>query len=400
MRAEFTRYPRIRRRDSVSPSGASLLLGCALRLGYNSEPDAGKRAGGSSAAWLGTICHEVLEAAARGGLPEADSPGWDTSIETVWQEAVQRQIEELEPSLGPQQPETWPYYARRKAATKRVARRVRAELSVPGVVAVAEEPLETADRTIRGRPDLVIRAPEHEVRDYKTGSLVDPQTGDTKKEYVTQLLLYAVLEHAATGKWPSKGRLVPLQGVEVEVPLGAERASAVEAEARSALDRYNEFAEAGGDPAGLASPAPANCRYCDHAPECPAFWESLHEGWREEGIQAVAGVVTEARVSARGTVSIDIERAEGVADDGLLTFASVDPSEFPQAAEAKAGDTVVAVGLRSRQAGIFETTASTRLNILALDEAGIAASGTRASGEPQAASSPRLAADGSEDSSS
>ena len=55
--------------------------------------------------------------------------------------------------------------------------------------------------TLRGRPDLIVGSPVHEVWDFKTGTIMTPRA--TASEYVVQLELYAKLEWDAAGTLPA-----------------------------------------------------------------------------------------------------------------------------------------------------------------------------------------------------
>ena len=366
MLSDFVRRPEAKTRSFVSPSGAGNLLGCGLRTAYDSESAAGKSRIGSPATRLGTACHNVLELAAKGDFPEPAAPEWGDHFNASWVKAIEHEVEELRslPGAGSwPEPERWPFYARRKAATKRVARKLCLELADSAIEALAEVPLETSDGLIRGRPDLVIRAPVHEIRDYKTGAVIEPATGDIRPEYLMQLLLYAVLEHASTGEWPSSGLLVPLEGHEVAVDLDPAEAGSLENTVKESLAAYNRVAESGGDPLQLARPSPEACRYCDHATECPAFWEAVNPEWEAGGVHAAAGVVTGVRVAARGSIAVDLDRVVGSVGSGPLSLTGIDLVEFPGASQIEVSGTLAAVGLYSKQEGYAEPSRGTRLGV-------------------------------------
>src|SRR4051794_964870 len=106
------RLPAARERTHVTPSGATALLACMLRVAFQSEGKA-KRQIGSPATRLGTVCHETLEQAAQGNLGPGSSPDWRESFEQAWVAAMERQQAQLAAIKLPRpwpSPERWPFY--------------------------------------------------------------------------------------------------------------------------------------------------------------------------------------------------------------------------------------------------------------------------------------------------
>ncbi len=288
-------------------------------------------------------------------MPEPAGEDWLNRFEIVWNEAV---ANEIAGDDNPN-PQGWPSYGRRKAATRRLAREVCLELADPEIVVAVEESLQTADGKVKGKPDLIIRSPDHEIRDYKTGSILEYESDNPKGEYVTQLLLYAVLEYENTGSWPSKGRLIPLKGKDAEVEIDPTEARRVEAEARAALDRYNSVVS-GGDPLTLANPSSKNCRYCDYASECPAFWDAISPAWADEerSVLAAAGIIVERTVSKRGRVSVSLEEVRGSVPESKIRITGIASDQ-----SFEIWTVFAAVGLRSGVRGEYEVTNQTRVKV-------------------------------------
>lgn len=346
------RLPTAKRRDWVTPSGAASLLECKLRVAYATEGGGGPEIG-SPATRLGTACHEVLELAANGALAHGGDDEWRKSFEEAWDSAIGRQLAEvaqLKPPRPWPKPERWPYYAPRKVATKRVARQLSAEVADPRFMAAAEGMQQTRDGTIRGKPDLIVRSPGHEIRDYKTGRVTE-EDGTVRAGYALQVQLYAVLEYESWGQWPERGLLVALPGAAVTVEVDEVVAQRAADQATNALAGYNSAVDAGMVAPGFGAPSPAACRYCRFAPVCPDFWSAWEVDWGDAGLAAVAGTVKDVRKALKGVVSIDVAVERGCEENGAFSVHEIDPLSSPAVADLEAGDAVTLVGLRLSSAG-------------------------------------------------
>jgi RecB family exonuclease len=357
----IVREPAAKTRTYVTPSGAASLLACKLRVAFSSERGGGVRVG-SPATRLGAVCHEVLEAAAKGLFGSPDFPEWTRAFTSAWEAAIARQQDEIAKLGLPRPwspPERWPFFAQRKVATKRIAREVSREVHAEGFQGSAEDELSSSDGRIRGKPDLIVRSPVHEVRDYKTGSVTNDD-GAAREEYAMQVQLYAVLEKETTGSWPTRGVLVPLPGDPVAVDVDPAVARDTADRAATALDTYNAAVDAG-QAAGLGSPSPAVCRYCEHAPHCQPFWEVWNDDWPDERAGAAAGTVDVVRKALRGGVSLDLRVEKGIAEAGRLTVHGLDPVAHPVLDLLDSGDSIAIVGLKATSPGHAVPTYQLRL---------------------------------------
>lgn len=335
--------PRWQERATISPSSAARLLSCPLKLAFDSEPKAGSRRN-SPASALGLVCHAVLNDAARGGLgPAENEQVWRSNFEDAWNTCVR----ELQPETDVPA-DHWPSFNARKVASRRLALSVSREVDAGAVL--LPEYLLALDQ-LRGRADLVVRRPEHEIRDYKTGPITDDE-GDARPDYVRQLLLYAVMEAAEAG-WPEHIVLVPFRGPPLSLSvLGRQpEAEAAATAAIQALQAYNTERERDTDPLSLATPSAAACAYCDHAVRCRPFWESLSRDWAEDGVAAVAGALREARVAQNGGVALELEMVAGSIPGPAVILTPLDPVEFPGVDGLTAGTLIAATGLRPRGDG-------------------------------------------------
>jgi RecB family exonuclease len=362
----------------TTPSGAATLADCRLRTAYDSDSSSRSRVTSSPAARLGTVCHRVLELVGAGELPAAHDPRWRQAFEAAWSAALseqeqERQLNPLEAHWPP--PERWPYYAARKVATRRLCERMSesangpsssgGRAAEPAPEKLQEQRQQAFGGKLRGRADVIRRSPEPEIEDYKTGSLFEAGTDEVKPTYRRQMLLYAVLEHEATGVWPKSATLVPLQGERISIEINPDEASAAAEEALRALDEYNSAVDRGVDAIDLAAPSPSACRFCPYAIECPAFWLSAGPLWLQEGIVALAGELLGREESRLSTFNLRVRREGGTVGPGEYLLYQLDAERFgallgipleteiaavwlvgvPEAAHFKAGSrTQIAVG--------------------------------------------------------
>jgi hypothetical protein len=161
---------------------------------------------------------------------------------------------------------------------------------------------------LRGRIDVVVNGKDKRIEDYKTGVVGGLDTNDA---YRLQLLLYAALEFENSGVMPTTAALVPLTGEPVEFNIDPAEVTTAVDRVLANLEAYQECVNSGAVET-LASPAPANCRWCQFSVHCPAFWESCDVGWALEGIAAVAGTVTAVIRSGDGVPSsLEVESNVG-----------------------------------------------------------------------------------------
>jgi hypothetical protein len=249
-------------------------------------------------------------------------------------------------------PARWPYYAARKVATRRLCERIVSARppSAEGrggerAQTLREQRQQAYDGKLRGRADVIRRFPEAEIEDYKTGTLFESEDGEVKAHYRTQMLLYAVLEHEATGVWPKRATLVPLQGDPVVIEIDPGEATAAAEAAMTALSDYNRTVEHGTPAIELASPSPDVCTFCPHAIECPAFWSEAEPSWLERGVVAVAGPIHDREESRLSTFNVKVMRAAGSVGPGDYLLFQLDAERFGAILSLPDDATVAAVWL-------------------------------------------------------
>ncbi len=360
----------------TTPSGAASLGECLLRAAYDSDSAFRRSVPSSPAARLGTVCHRVLELAGEGALPAADDAGWRKAFDAAWSAALAEQEKErmrnpLEAHWPP--PERWPYYAARKVATRRLCERI-ATVNPPApnggdngvrrAESVREQRQQAYGGRLRGRADVIRRSPEPLIEDYKTGSVSEDGNGEVKSHYRTQMLLYAVLEHEATGVWPKRATLVPLQGDSVVIEVDPAEATAAAEAAIAVLDEYNRDVERGESPMKLASPSPSACLFCPYAIQCPAFWSATEPSWIQHGLVAVAGEMRGREESRFSTFNVKITRAAGSVGPGDYLLFQLDAERFGAILAVRDGAEVAAVGLAGdTDARQLRATLRTRITV-------------------------------------
>jgi hypothetical protein len=360
---------------STSPSFS--LGECLLRTAYASDGSFESLAASTRAARLGTACHQVLEAAGRGRLPDPCDPSWRSAFEELWANAISKQEERaqrspLEAYWGPAT--SWPNYAKRKVATRRLCQQIgrlrdpaeteSTRAGSPGR-GIREERQSAFGGKLVGKADVIVRAPEPVIEDYKTGALYEPDDPtQVKEQYRAQMLLYAVLEHEATGIWPVRAILIALEGPPIEIQIVPAEAEEAARSALADLARYNDAVEAGGDPSTLAAPSPAACFYCPYSIECPAFWTTADPSWGGDGVAAVAGEILGSRTSRNGTLSLELRVVRGSAPPGNYLLYGLDPQRFAVLAKALPGTEAAATWLAGDEAaGQLRPTSLTRVAV-------------------------------------
>jgi len=295
-------------------------------------------------------CHAVLEQAAKGALRAATEPARKTAFDRAWSAAIA-----LEADAAQQYaqrpwpaPEKWRGYAMKRALTRRLAAQLSDEQQ--DATFVVEEQLSSASGRLRGRPDVIVRAPAHEVRDYKTGEIHDPE-GRLKKNYVIQIELYAALEAESSGQMPDTAAVIGLDGRNEHWELQDAHVTALAATAESALTAYDDAVERGRE-RELGQPGPDACRWCPWAPRCPAFWDAYDRAWWPEAL-AVHGTITDKRVAARGTAAMTITVSGGAWPPAtVIAVTGIDPVTEPALAESEGGDEVALTWLRPAAADV------------------------------------------------
>jgi hypothetical protein len=330
----------------LSPTSFEILRECRLRFGFAQQRSNGGFQG-TPATRLGTVCHTVLDKAVRDGLLQSES--WRRLVEQLWEAELDLERERAAAAGVTDEPKKWPGYQLKRARLFQVAGRVRDFLHElpPGTTVLTEEPLVASDGLLFGRPDLIIRGRgRHQIIDYKSGGVLDRETNRPREAYVRQLQLYAFLEHATSGSWPTSAHLFPLHGAPVEIDVDPRFCSELAAQAFDAAGAYN----AAVPDTPPATPAPEHCRWCPHATICASFWEACDESW-EPAVVAAAGVVTQVFATPLGGTTLTLDVQAGSMNERRIVIKNIDPEVFQETRELNAGDEVAAAGLIADERG-------------------------------------------------
>jgi hypothetical protein len=341
-----TEHPASTEIARLSPTSFEILRECRLRFGFGQQRSNGSFRG-TPATRLGTVCHAVLDKAVRDG--HLQSEGWRKLVEQLWEAELAVERERPVAAGVTDEPKKWPGYQLKRARLFQVAGRVREFLQElpPGAHVLPEEPLEAGNGLLYGRPDLIIRGPgRHQIIDYKSGGVLDRETNRPREAYVRQLQLYAYLEHAASGSWPTSAHLFPLHGAPVEIDVDPRLCSELAAQAFDAANVYN----AAVPDTPRATPTLEHCRWCPHATVCASFWEACDESWAPWVVAAV-GVVTQVFATPLGGITLTLNVEAGSVNEQKIVIKNIDPAVFEDARELNAGDEVAAAGLVADERG-------------------------------------------------
>jgi hypothetical protein len=216
-----------------------------------------------------------------------------------------------------------------------------------------------------GKPD-VIR--QEEIVDYKSGAILEydelSQSDVVKSAYVRQLRIYGLLVKEVLGWWPSRGVLLPIAGVGVEVPLDPKECAREAAEAVAILDDYNAKVNARAAPHQLASPSPSTCKWCSFKLLCPSFWSAVGPSWSGQLDGAVVeGVLNEPPRAIHGgaAISLAIDVQNGTEEARQVQLAPLNPNLHGALPAFASADRVRLVGLRTRPDGSLVPTLRTVL---------------------------------------
>lgn len=285
---------------SLSPSRFERIT-CPARVAFEQLGSGTSKS--SPAAVLGEALHRAI-ARLLDGRGAADA--WEAACDDL-------------AATGPD-PRTLPSARRAKLRFERRATQVHEVVAEVGAKdVVIEQELESADKKLKGCPDLVLlREADLVVVDHKSGSAAEG--GEPLESYVRQVQLYVGLATEHHGLPASRGVLLSMRDGDIDVPIDPGAVAAVGNAAREALDRYNEAAPG----PQQARPAALTCRWCPYKARCDAFWTVVDVGWSENVGGCLRGVATsDVEVAANGLAAVAIESSSGTAVDASVTVAGV-----------------------------------------------------------------------------
>jgi hypothetical protein len=297
----------------IAPTEVRNAEGCLLRFALDRSIPESERSLPSPGpfGYVGTVFHEVVEAARRG---KAGDPIQRSLLEQIWKDHLAAaEVRAVANGDGAWLPlaesvsslERSRLSAIRLAAAQQISGRRSGTGSGGGDT---ETWLSTRDGLVAGRVDAIDRRGERVVlQDYKSGEIVDSR-GGIKKEYSIQMKLYAALYKEDRGSWPDSLELIDRRGVPCNVEYTQSEATELISRARALLEAARFRLSAGRgltdeSVTDLARPGSEACATCRHRPVCPRFLMHLaatglviHGESKFPQIDAI-GVIDDAQVT-------------------------------------------------------------------------------------------------------
>ncbi len=138
--------------------------------------------------------------------------------------------------------------------------------------------LESQDLLIGGYIDEINQfGPVLRIIDYKSGSVYDRDKNQLKAEYTTQLKLYAALYYDNFQTWPDELIIKQVDGNEIRVPFSQDECLALFQQAKNKFYYINQLISKNTDASKLATPSPANCKYCTYRPVCNFYHQNMED---------------------------------------------------------------------------------------------------------------------------
>lgn len=348
----------------VTPTRVEVLRSCPLRAAFDTSPEHRSVVLRGPAARLGTACHEVLEATAKGYFDAVDTSRLANMFEHLWNEQIAR--EEAAALRSPRERHfgpaiRWPYYALKKAYLYQTVQLLIAARGKPALVSerhrAAGEDKDQAERDykgfggkLHGRADhVVVRDGRVEIEDYKTGAIFDESdagVAEIKAGYRRQILLYAALHWDETGVWPRSVHLIALQGERFSMDVEPEEALRVVHETLMLLDAYNQQIAGGASPSELATPSKEACRHCPYKALCDPFWDSVRPDWDMRGAACVEGIVKAIEDFGASGRAIKIDAVRGNLPPGDYRLRGLTPHQYSEADAVTRGTRIRTIGAR------------------------------------------------------
>lgn len=298
--------------DHVSPTTANTLLMCPLRVAFQRDPSLRQLAARPQPdAALGSASHALAEAASRGEFDHLPRPSLDERLSSYWDSYVDRARTQFERVgvLGPVPPPArWPFYAIKRAravqyATRIVGARRPGKWSAMPSGAHVELDLQSDDPPLIGRIDRVELGPDGVcLVDLKTGTPPDDRA--LAPAHKNQLLLYAALYKAATGRLPQQLAIQYRDGDRRTITINWDDVERLVVQILGLREEFNSMIAAGSpaDWEHLARAEPKVCLHCEYQAVCGPFFSEIAS--RQPSFAACAIGQVDAIDDDGGTVRI------------------------------------------------------------------------------------------------
>jgi hypothetical protein len=251
-------------------------------------------------AWLGSIFHRLMRAAAMPGAAQPLDAVWKQAVDEFAGRAAQHPLDTRFST-----PEKWPsYFIVKQRALALASERAR---TIPAAANVQRagpsEPSQRGpERLFEARGGKLVGRPDYysgsAITEYKS-SLPNPAWSMAPailEGFRRQLRLYAAIIGESTGRFPSSSRIVAASGEVLGVPIEKAVCTQEADAAVSAMEALNSLVSTAGPAKRLASVSPTNCWNCPFKLICEAFWQSPPQNAAEiPAMAALSGLFTSVR---------------------------------------------------------------------------------------------------------
>ena len=277
----------------------------------------------SIASALGTAAHEISESASRGRFSGLGALEKAEAFDSDWQSAIshaQLALSEGWPLAPIPSPSRWRGYELVRTRLRRLVIDQPHPDDLPhavGSIAAgstsAEAWLGEPSGRLYGRADRVETAADGsvEIVDLKTGWLL---ADEMKPEHRRQILTYAYLWHAETGRWPARASVERLDGSRLTIEVAPGEAEEVAHSLLAEVDRFNAAVTTTQSALALARPGAETCEFCPFRAVCQPFFSALRNDWGWYRRAVLGRVVRVTSVAGSAVVELDVE-SSSLADD-------------------------------------------------------------------------------------
>lgn len=263
-------------------------------------------------AHFGSICHKLIELISRGIIFD------DKSFIEHWSELINNKEEELK-RKGLSNIVPLKYFvtdfALKKNQLKYILQKKISKTNQNQPSAsnkyLPEKKLYNLDRTITGIADLIIENDYGiSILDFKTGRIHTDEIDEygrvaqvIKKEYESQLKLYAHLYFLMNDKYPTKLYLVTLTDDFVEIQFTKDQCEEIYIGALDFLSKTNAVIK-NKNFESIARPCVENCKYCAYRPACISYLKWLPANL--EAMYDLVGVIEAVTSFSNDTIGLQL----------------------------------------------------------------------------------------------
>ena len=218
---------------------------------------------------IGTIIHSLFEMRIKGEIPDEET------FEKYWEEKIRDKEKEIQQTYGLRSYTLTDYdkmYSAMDTALKMphygTKNKPDSNSGNSYSFVAIEKPVKTS--TLSGKIDKVEKNDtDLIIVDFKTGKVIDENTGQIKEEYVVQLNLYAHMYYAKEGEKATKLEIIDIDGNSYSVPIWSDYE--LQQTLNDVTDVINDLNSKKG--INLAFPSD-KCSRCNARMICSAYWNS------------------------------------------------------------------------------------------------------------------------------